>query len=373
MFLIRSMNHIYHSLQIALIKTILPKKAVDPFPPGTTILQNARQPLNIPTYDGLNQVVHPSVIDFLTEYGVPKWGGHRFWMVITPYPYGDDTYENPSIYVSDDGVNWFVPSNIKNPIVSAPGGWKRGFNNDPDLIYDPDADEIRVYYRFSSIDELNVKMINITKEQNVGEPKTIIVHSPWTQMENTHRSLCIWRESSKRWHMWGGGGAMIPPHNIYYRFSEDGIHWSSPERCVDDSGEDPFQALGYTNWHMSCKANYYEKRVEFFSYANSNSSRSNGAILYAECSMDNPKIIRTSIVNPILLPSKKGWDNGQLYRCSFNMMDAGDRYYYRVWYSASSDKNVWKLGYTGGYVQKKPMLATNKSIGEIRRNGGLTE
>jgi coenzyme F420-reducing hydrogenase beta subunit len=315
-----------------------------------TVLENAAEPLNIPTYDGSNQVVHPSVIDFLEEYGLPQWGGYRFWMVITPYPYANDTYENPSVYTSNDGITWVVPPHIINPVNNAPGGWERGFNNDPDMVYDPDLDEIRVYFRFASTDQLKVKLIKIKKDYSISEPITVMSQSPWDQSDNTHRSLCIWRESSHRWHMWGGGGTKIPPYNIYYRFSEDGIHWNLLERCVNEEGIDPIQALGYSNWHISCKPNNRENRIEFLSFANPISSKGKGVILYAECNMKNPTLIRTPLTDPILLPSKRGWDNGTLYRCSFSISEIGNSYHYRIWYSAASKKNIWKLGLTDGCI-----------------------
>ena len=318
-------------------------------PSNTTILQNARKPLIIPTYDKSNQVVHPSVIDFYTEHGLQQWGGYRFWMVATPYPYSNDFYENPCVYTSSDGVNWFVPHKIINPIDQAPGGLKMGFNNDPDMIYDPDADEIRVYFRFASRSHLKVKMVRVRANLTVSRPITVISQSPWTQSENTHRSLCIWRESSHQWHMWGGGGTEAPPHNIYYRFSRDGIHWEPPKKCVNDNGNDPFQDIGYTNWHFSCKPNYQKKRIEFLSYANPTISNSKGGLFYAECSMTTPFLIRTPIVEPILLPSERNWDNGTLYRATF-CLDGSVNNYYRVWYSARSERGTWKLGYTGGYI-----------------------
>ena len=38
------------------------------------VIHNAKQPLQIPTYDGSGQVVHPSVIDFQNEYGIDSLG-----------------------------------------------------------------------------------------------------------------------------------------------------------------------------------------------------------------------------------------------------------------------------------------------------------
>jgi hypothetical protein len=153
--------------------------------------------------------------------------GFRFWMVITPYPNSDDTFENPSLFVSDDGTNWFLPPNIKNPLDHAPGGRTGGFNNDPDMVYDPEMDEIRIYYRFASSNELKLKLIRVSKN-GISGPETIMSQSPWKHTDNTYRSLCIWRESASQWHMWGGGGTENPPYNIYYRFSKNGVQWSPP-------------------------------------------------------------------------------------------------------------------------------------------------
>lgn len=319
----RGTRHIYRTKIPGILKKNSINDSYIQSPSHATILQNARESLNIPTYDGSNQMVHPSVIDFLAEHGLPQWGGFRFWMVITPYPYGNDASENPSIYTSNDGINWFVPPRINNPIDYAPGGWDQGFNNDPDMVYDPDQDEIRVYFRFASTDHLNVKLVRISNDHGVSEPITVISQSPWTQSDNTHRSLCIWRESSRRWHMWGGGGTKTPPYNLFYRFSEDGIHWESPIICLNDEGNDPFQALGYSSWHISCKPNYCEDRIEFLSYATPVSSEGKGVLLYAECSMGSPTLFRTPIVQPILRPSEYGWDNGTLYRCSFCITNDG--------------------------------------------------
>jgi hypothetical protein len=65
--------------------------------------------------------------------------------------------------------------------------------------------------------------------------------------------------------------------------------------------------------------------------------------------MSAPTLIRTPIKKPVLLPSENGWDNESLYRCTFGISD-DDSNYYRVWYSARSSKEIWKLGFAGGYI-----------------------
>jgi hypothetical protein len=322
------------------------------------ILTNARQPLNIPTYDGSGQVVHPSVIDFENEYGIKAWSGYRYWMVLTPYPLGQDQFENPSLYASHDGFTWVVPQSISNPLVTASGGWEAGFHNDPDMIYNPDSDQLWIYYRFANLAVLRMQLIRINPDLTQTNPVTIMEQSPWNHSDNQTRSFCIWRESSNRWHMWGGGGEVKPPYNTYYFFSTDGFCWGKPQRVLNKAGLDPFQALGLSNWHMSAKPNKGERRVEFLVYSTVYRQkriyhlfRKNpvNPIVYAECSLNSLTVFRTPLASPVLLPSKSGWDNGHLYRCSFQIVNNGGSYLYKIWYSAEGSDGQWHIGQTEGF------------------------
>lgn len=314
---------------------------------GPSLLPNAEAPLSIPTYEGSNQVVHPSVIDFSLEHGIPQWHGYRYWMVLTPFPYSNDSFENPSLFVSNDGTVWTVPPNVMNPLATASGGMRMGFNSDPDMVYDPNVDEVRIYYRFTSKDEMVLKMIRVTDV--VSAPVDVIRYSPWKEVDNNFRSVCVWRESADRWHMWGGGRERAP-YGVFYRFSRDGISWERPQLCVDDMGGDPFVRSGYTNWHMSCKPDGSEGRVNFLSCAYPLQSIGMGVILHAECKKERPTTLTTPIGRPVLLPSQSGWDNETLYRCSFTIGPEKD--HYNIWYSARSKKGVWRLGHTSGYVRR---------------------
>ena len=100
---------------------------------------NALNQLETPTYEHSGQTVHPSVIDFKTEYGIDTWGQFRYWMALTPYPNFNSSFENPSLLVSTDGLNWNNPPSFKNPIASKPLGNVGGnYNSDPELVFDPD-------------------------------------------------------------------------------------------------------------------------------------------------------------------------------------------------------------------------------------------
>lgn len=80
--------------------------------------------LDIPTYDGSGQAVHPSL---LVNSGTP-----RFVLAFTPYADTDDRVENPSVVISDDGLSFQEEKPGLNPLVPAP---EKDHNDDPDLFY----------------------------------------------------------------------------------------------------------------------------------------------------------------------------------------------------------------------------------------------
>lgn len=93
--------------------------------------------LDIPTVvPGNDEVAHPSVL-FIPE----GFNGKRWWMAITPLPValgGDfEAWENPSIYCSDDGIEWAAPDGLTNPISPDPGG-VGDHNADTCLVLSPD-------------------------------------------------------------------------------------------------------------------------------------------------------------------------------------------------------------------------------------------
>ena len=64
------------------------------------------KPVPLRTYDRFNQCTHPDVIEFKT----------KLLMVVTPYPYSDEHYENPCVYYKDSDGS-FVDF-AKNPVVN---------------------------------------------------------------------------------------------------------------------------------------------------------------------------------------------------------------------------------------------------------------
>ncbi|KEI08624.1 hypothetical protein Z957_06990 [Clostridium sp. K25] len=105
-------------------------------------VQNAIRPLKTPTYDGSNQAVHPKVLYFKNG-----WNGYKYWMGITPYPYGNDDYENPQILVSNDGINFKSPKGPNKPLF-VPSDVKRG-GHYSDIHLCAVNDTLEVYFRYN--------------------------------------------------------------------------------------------------------------------------------------------------------------------------------------------------------------------------------
>ena len=86
--------------------------------------------LDIPTYDGSGQAVHPSLL--VRSDGRRGDASPKFVLAFTPYTDTDDRVENPSVLISDDGLNFREEKPGLNPLVSAP---EKDHNDDPDLFY----------------------------------------------------------------------------------------------------------------------------------------------------------------------------------------------------------------------------------------------
>jgi hypothetical protein len=93
--------------------------------------------LKVPTYDGSGQLVHPDVLLEATP------GGTRAVMAITPYPYSNNRFENPSLVESRDGMRFAPCVGAASPLVPAP---PVDHNDDPDLRIDPATGDYELLY-----------------------------------------------------------------------------------------------------------------------------------------------------------------------------------------------------------------------------------
>lgn len=323
-----------------------------------TILKNATSPLTIPTHDGSGQNVHPSVVDFKTEHGIDSWNGFRYWMAMTPYPNSQNAYEDPNIIASNDMINWEVPVGITNPIDDAVGG--DTYNNDTDLIYDPDRDFLICYWRF--IDRSNAdsalhydKVYNIKVYSDLTlstKVECFINYFNNNGGEASALSPAIWRKSATEYYMYTCNTAYV-----HLWTSTDGDTFSRVGRCdITAFFASTYLGVGYRQWHLAVKPNQWENRLEFmisaFPANSTGDYLSQLDLIYAQVEMGDLQTFYAPL-NELLLDSGAGtaWDNERIYRTAFTIERTKNDYFYHVWYSARQmPENVWNTGYTRGVL-----------------------
>ena len=113
----------------------------------TDILERARGKVNLfieTPFDGGNQPYHPSVLKFDNA-----WNGYKYWMAYTPYPYGDDSAENPCIVASNDLLYWEEPKGLTNPIDTPSEAISLNISywSDNELVYNETTNKLECWYR----------------------------------------------------------------------------------------------------------------------------------------------------------------------------------------------------------------------------------
>lgn len=220
-----------------------------------------RDVLKIPTYSYTAQggqtqkaewdTTHPDVIDFAkTSKEGGKWGGYRYWMVLTPNQDGYSQYENPCLAASNDGVNWVVPNGIENPLSGVKHEPAGTHNCDTDLVYNPDSDELWVYYVWEQDSPAgtpsNLRLIRV-KEKNDGfEITSTTDGKPYERLINSQyrydmQSPAVVRRNANTWLMWSnnsdsdnsGNGWQSQVAFVELYTSADGKNWTNKQSLAD--------------------------------------------------------------------------------------------------------------------------------------------
>jgi hypothetical protein len=192
-------------------------------------------PIHVPTYDGAPSMGHSDVLDT----GPECWNGWRYWMAFTPYPPAER--ENPSIVVSNDGINWAEPGGSTNPVVSRFEAQQEGFvyNSDPELVLLSNR-ELALYYRpiYGENSEGIYRktssdgIVWSTAERLLVSPRGFRLLSPAVVVE-PDESLTMWTVNTE---------AKRRDRRVERRTSSDGVSWSDPQPCQIPRGVTP--------WHL---------------------------------------------------------------------------------------------------------------------------
>lgn len=176
--------------------------------------------LDLRTYDGSNQAVHP-------DYAAPvaPWGRRYFYLALTPYPHGTSTHENPSLYASLDGVKWKAAPNAPMPLAQP----KEGHLSDPDVVHAPGRNELFLYYRQAGPTD------RIFLTRSTDGARWTLPHPLFDGPRSGVLSPAVGRRRTGDWRMWSinaGRGCQDSTTSVELRRSSDGVNWTAPERVT---------------------------------------------------------------------------------------------------------------------------------------------
>ncbi|MDD5191968.1 MAG: LamG domain-containing protein [Candidatus Nanoarchaeia archaeon] len=278
----------------------------------------------IPTYDGSNQTIHPSILYFANT-----WNGWKYWMGNTPLADGSSKVENPSIFVCNDSclsptTRWQVPAGLTNPINSTSAG---NYHADIDIVYDSTNDMLRAYYF-----ETNGSIITLLS-QNSSDGITWnyeILTASWNLSQgDSSRSCSIIDGSDNIWRMWcqNRNASQL----VMYYNSTDGLNWTLINNVT-------FSVHPFGLWHLDVIE--VPSKNEYWMMYNGN-----GGIRFANASTSNP-LYFTAYSNFVMEAPNSGWDVG-LYRPTFLYNLTGNDDYIHMWHGGVVNPANNAPSYTG--------------------------
>ena len=270
-------------------------------------------PLTTPTYDGSGQAVHPDVL-VLDE----PWGGYRYWMAMTPYPNGVDTWENPSILASHDGQAWEVPGGLVNPI-DAPSS---GFYADPCLVLDGSL--LRCIY--SGI---------FAKSSSDGVTWSARQSLAFASSPAGDRLSPSVVKHGAAYHYWCVSSTPSP-NTLLHAAGTTALTYGDLTACTVNGGP-----AGRDLWHVAVRRTGCGY-VGAFTYCDLGTSGSTARLHLAT----SPDGVTWTVGVAPLLSLGTWWDNGSIYRACIVPTDGIGGIWGRLWYSALSQTGSWRIGYT---------------------------
>lgn len=286
---------------------------------------NARYPLELSTYDGGNQGLHPSCL-----YFKDGWNGFKFWFVFTPYKDMNDAIENPCVYVSNNGVD-FTPIETANPLDDITLPKEQEYNSDPELVYNSDMDRLECWWR-------RVQTSEYPTEE--GKNRELIYHSYTTDGKYWSDKELILNYKNKI----NGTLGVISPALIY----EDGTYkmWAvcSEDEYAKNRFVDYYEMLAGGSMVRKIHTLIKEARLSHIDvikdfidgdYKLVGFDVSKLGFPYKLFSFNNPEVGYKYEGLVLIKGKKSSWDGGRLYRPSITVVDGE----YWLYYSAYERQN----------------------------------
>lgn len=269
--------------------------------------------LDLPTYEGSGETVHP-------DYAAPPtFGSTQAFLAITPYPGGNATFENPSIFTSTNTVRWRPPTGLKNPLFLP----KSGYFSDPDMVYVPETRELWLYYRQVASERNQIFLTRSLNGVKWSAP-VLVLDAPRDQVV----SPAVVRRRAGDWLMWavdaGTGGCGAQSTKVTLRRSTDGITWSAPT-------ETRFTAGAPMAWHLDVQ--WIPSQNEYWALYNAKPAGSCGtpALMLARSADGVEWMVRTA---PVLTHGVTPELSDIVYRSTFRYDPATDNL--SMWVSGAS-------------------------------------
>lgn len=288
---------------------------------------NAKQPLRTPTYDGSNQAVHPDVL-----YVESGWNGYKYLMGLTPYPNGNDDYENPQILVSNDGFNFNYLEGMKNPLDLPKDAGNGGHYSDISLCIVDDV--LEVYFRYNpsakarGIPDNLTNIIYVMKSRdgiNWSGKELVLAPETFSKQYDYVSPIIICDDGIYK--IWFSNYSS----DLYYTETKDWKSFKEIQVCNFKDKPDNFHL-----WHHDLIKTDLGYEMVINGYENSNFAKQN---LYYTFSQDGVNFLSMKdILN--ISDRDKSFDNGTLYKSSLVRL----KNKYLLYYSARSKSGQWRIG-----------------------------
>jgi hypothetical protein len=288
---------------------------------------NASDKLKMINYNGDNQNVHPKVL-----YIENGFGGHKYWMAYTPYPYGNVEYENPCIAYSDDGYVW--NGTTLNPLAVKIDGGTVNYNSDTHLVYRDGT--LECWYRNANNDRQTETIYRRVSTDGVTWSNSAEVLKTGTgSLVNFLSPSIIYDSERNVYRIWVIGNSSGSLKMEYWETDENASNWNKL-RDYDLSYRDGDKV--YKPWHIDVIKDS-DKYISVVMCKDTWSSDSSDSwIIFLTESDDN---INYSEPKVIMRENKGSWDE-MLYRASIVNVEGE----YRVYYSARNTEGIFGIGIT---------------------------
>jgi hypothetical protein len=281
--------------------------------------------LNLETSDGSGQAAHPDVVYIPQGFGARKW---PYWMACTPYPYGNELFENPEVFASFDGVSWQIPDGTKNPLI-APLPIRGDHRSDPDIVFHQNGLWLffRETLRSKTTTENRIYVTKSADGKNWAAPIEILLDRTGTGLlspavVHDGNGFVMWVIEK-----------LDGQFSITRRTSDTGMSWSTEKKCNVIGSPN-----GRTPWHIDviCEEGRLSALI-----VTCTGTLGEGARIHYAYSFDRGE---TWFIGPFILEQVYEFETALQYRATIRKMRK-DPAIYEVWYSAANSKYMWSIAY----------------------------